>query len=63
MTQAVFPEIQAATSALEQRVRLTEAEIAQMKETISEKKRLIKGLKKAIAAVRPALPKQGAAAN
>ena len=53
MTQEVFPEIHAATQALEQRISLTESEIAQMKEAITEKKRLIKGWRKAIAAVSP----------
>jgi hypothetical protein len=36
MTQAVFPEVQAATAALEQRITMTESEIAQMKESITE---------------------------
>ncbi len=43
MTQAVFPEIEAATQALEQIIATTESEIGQMKETITEKKQLIKG--------------------
>jgi hypothetical protein len=58
MTQEVFPEIHAATQALEQRISLTESEIGQMKEAITEKKRLIKGWKKAIAAVIPKPPGQ-----
>lgn len=53
MTQGLFPEVQAATAALEQRITLTESEIAEMKESISEKKKLVKGWKKAIAAVNP----------
>lgn len=58
MTQTVFPEVQAATDALEQRITLTESEIAQMKESITEKKRIVKGLKKAIAAVNPTSKKK-----
>ena len=53
MTQPLFPEVQAATAAMQQRIALTEAEISQMKESITEKKKLVKGLKKAIAAVTP----------
>jgi len=53
MTQEVFPEIHAATKALEQRIALTESEIGQMKDSITEKKRLIKGWRKAINAVTP----------
>jgi len=53
MTQEMFPEIHAATKALEQRITLTESEIGQMKDSITEKKRLIKGWKKAINAVSP----------
>jgi hypothetical protein len=51
MTQEVFPEIQAATQALQQRIALTESEVTRLKETLTEKKRLIKGWKKAISAV------------
>jgi hypothetical protein len=61
MTQAVFPEVQAATAALEQRITLTESEIAQMKEGISEKKKFLKGLKRAIAAVNPSSKKKAVA--
>ena len=53
MTQEVFPEIQAATQALEQRIATTETEIIQMEETIAAKKQLVRGLRKAIAAVNP----------
>ena len=63
MTQDVFPEIQAATRALEQRIATTETELAQMKDTMNEKKRLIKGLRKAIAAVEPAPKTQRVAAS
>ena len=62
MTQEVFPEIHAATAALEKRISLTEAEVVQMEEAVTEKKRLIKGWKKAIAAVRPEQKKQSATA-
>jgi len=48
--QQVFPEIQAAADALEKRVALTEAEIAQMKEDLKTKKALVKSWRKALAA-------------
>lgn len=60
MTQELFPEVQTATAALEQRITLTEAEIAQLKESIAGKKKLVKGLKKAIAAVNLSTKKKGA---
>ena len=65
MTQEVFPEIHAATQALEQRIALTESEIGKMQEAITEKKRLIKGWRKAINAVspKPASQKSGAVAT
>ena len=54
MTQEVFPEIQAAaTQALEKRIAVTKAEINQMKATIASKKDLVRGWRKAIAAVTP----------
>ena len=53
MTQEVFPEIQAATQALEQRISATEAEITQMKESIAGKKQLVRAWRKAISAVSP----------
>jgi hypothetical protein len=53
MAQELFPEVEAATQALEQRITITEQEIGEMKESITQKKRLVKGWKKAIAAVRP----------
>lgn len=53
MTQEVFPEIQAATQALEKQIALTQTEIDQMKETIASKKQLVKGWRKAISAVAP----------
>lgn len=53
MTQEVFPEIQAATQALEKQIALTQTEIDQMKETIASKKQLVKGWRKAISAVNP----------
>jgi len=49
MTQTTFPEIQAATEALEKRVALTEAEIAQLKEEVKAKKALVKSWRKALA--------------
>ncbi len=53
MNQLDFPEVQAATAAMQQRITLTESEIAHLKESITEKKKFVKGLKKAIAAVNP----------
>jgi hypothetical protein len=53
MTQEIFPEIQAATAALEKQITITEAEITQMKETMAGKKRLVRGWRKAISAVSP----------
>jgi hypothetical protein len=53
MTQEVFPEIQAATQALEKQIALTETEIDQMKQTVAAKKQLVRGWRKAIAAVSP----------
>ena len=53
MTQEVFPEIQAATQALEKQIAVTEAEINQMKATIGTKQDLVRGRRKAIAAVSP----------
>jgi hypothetical protein len=53
MTQTTFPEIQAATEALEKRVALTEAEITQTKEELKAKKALVKSWRKALAAFTP----------
>jgi len=53
MTQEVFPGIQAATQALEKQITVTEAEINPMKATIVTKKDLVRGWRKAIAAVTP----------
>jgi uncharacterized small protein (DUF1192 family) len=62
MTQETFPEILAVTHALEKQIALTESEIAQMKAAITEKKQLVRGWRKAIAAVRPEGRKKKAAA-
>jgi hypothetical protein len=53
MTQDLFPEIQAAVKALENQITVTESEIVKMKESISEKKKLVRGWRKAVAAVSP----------
>jgi prefoldin subunit 5 len=53
MTQELFPEIKEAIDALEKRVSLTEAEIAEMKEGIKEKKAQVKTWRKALAAFTP----------
>jgi hypothetical protein len=53
MPQELFPEIVAATEALEKRITITEKEIAEMKEIISAKKQLVRALRKAVSAVSP----------
>ena len=53
MTQEIFPEITAAVDALQERIRLTEAEVAQMKEGIAAKKQQLRAWRKAVAAVVP----------
>lgn len=52
-TQQSFPEIEAAAQALEKRIAITETEMAQMKEEVAEKKRLVKSWRKALAAFSP----------
>ena len=65
MTQEVFPEIQAATEALEARIALTETEIAQMKEALKAKKGSVRAWRKALSAFspRPAGQRKKAAAK
>lgn len=63
MTQEVFPEVQAATQALEKQIAVTEAEINQMKATIATKKDLVRGWRKAIVAVNPKQAAQKKAAG
>jgi hypothetical protein len=53
MTQDVFPEIQVATEALESRITITEAEVAQMKEGIAGKRELLRSWRKALASFNP----------
>jgi len=53
MTQEFFPEVKAAIDALQERITLTEAEIAQMKESIATKKQQLKSWRKAVSAVVP----------
>jgi len=53
MTHELFPEIQAATEALEARIALTETEIDQMKADIKAKKELVRSWRKALAAFIP----------
>jgi hypothetical protein len=52
--QEVFPEIQAATDALEKRIAITETELAEIKESMATKKRLVRSLRKALAVMSPA---------
>lgn len=64
MTQEVFPEIKAAADALESRIALTEAEIAEMKESIAAKKQLLRSWRKALAAFTPKqIPKKKKASS
>ena len=58
--QAQFPEIKTAIDALESRLAITEAEIAQMNEGLKAKKGQVKSLRKALAVFTPklALPKK-----
>lgn len=53
MTQDTFPEIQAATQALEKRIALTEAEVAQMKEGVKARKAMLRSWRKALVAFNP----------
>ena len=53
-TQQTFPEIEAAAQALETRIAITETEMAQMKEEVAAKKRLVRSWRKALAAFSPA---------
>ena len=53
MTQEVFPEIQAATEAVQARILLTEKEIAEMKEAIVAKKAELRSWRKAVDAFIP----------
>jgi hypothetical protein len=64
VTQTLFPEIQAAAEALESRISQTEAEIAQMKESMKAKRELVRAWRKALTAVNPRRPasRKGAAA-
>jgi hypothetical protein len=50
MVQEMFPEIETATEALMTRIRLTEAEISEMKEDLKAKKQLVRAWRKALAA-------------
>jgi len=61
MTEEHFPEIQAATEALEARIALTEAEVFAMKEGIKQRQRLIRSWYKALDAFHPSTPKKRAA--
>lgn len=53
MTQEIFPEIQAATEALEARIRLTETEMIDMKDSLKRKKTLVRAWRKALSAFNP----------
>ncbi len=65
MSQDVFPEIQVATEALESRIAITEAEVAEMKEAIAGKREQLHSWRKALSTFNPkrAAPKKRAAGN
>ncbi len=53
MIEQVFPEIQAAAEALESRIALTEAEVAEMKDGIKTRRSQLRAWRKALAAFDP----------
>ena len=53
MTQDVFPEIQAATEALESRIAITDGEVSRLKEEIASKRLLLRTWRKALATFNP----------
>ena len=53
MSQDLFPEIQVATEALESRIAITEAEVAEMKESIAGKRELLRSWRKALSTFNP----------
>ena len=65
MTQDVFPEIQAATEALESRIAITDGEVSRLKEEIAAKRLLLRTWRKALATFNPkrALTKKRGAAT
>jgi len=65
MSQDIFPEIQVATEALESRIAITEAEVAEMKEGIACKRELLRSWRKALSTFNPkrAAPKKRTAGS
>ena len=59
MTEQTFSEIQVATEALESRIALTEAEVADMKEGIKQRQKLLRSWYKALDAFNPQAAKKG----
>jgi hypothetical protein len=57
MTQEVFPEVQAATQALEKQIALTDGDRSDETDDDGQKQ-LIRGWRKAISAVNPKQPSQ-----
>jgi len=53
MTQDIFPEIQAATEALESRIAITDGEVSRLKEEIASKRLLLRTWRKALATFNP----------
>ena len=60
MTQEVFPEIHAATAALEKRISLTEAEVVQMQEAVDRKEAAYQGMEESHCRSMPSEKKQSA---
>jgi hypothetical protein len=63
MSEELLPELRVATEALESRIAITDGEVAEMKETIAGKRKLLRSLRKALATINPkrATPKKRAA--
>lgn len=53
MMQNMLPEIESATEALQRRIVITEAELSEIKQTLSEKKALLRTCRKALATFSP----------
>ncbi len=53
MAQEIFPEIQAATEALESRIAITDGEVSRLKEEIASKRLLLRTWRKALATFNP----------
>jgi len=63
MTAQTFTEIEAAKDALERQIILTEIEVAGLKQTIKERRKLIRSWRKAQSALSPPAAKKKMAAE